>query len=190
MADNAPEVWHDAAEERHDAPEEEHPQEEEERPGLGLAWARLAPEEEHPKEEEERPGLGLAWAWAWAWARARLAPEEEHPKEPEERPGALAVEGPLVHPGRAALVEKNRLPCPALRKIIGTKKGERVSYSQVKAKVWAYLREKGLQDPLDRNFFHPDNNMKPIFGSERQRCFGMGKKFNAHLVEVEEEGPQ
>ena len=159
MADNAPEVWHDAAEERHDAPEEEHPQEEEERPGLGLAWARLAP-------------------------------EEEHPKEPEERPGALAVEGPLVHPGRAALVEKNRLPCPALRKIIGTKKGERVSYSQVKAKVWAYLREKGLQDPLDRNFFHPDNNMKPIFGSERQRCFGMGKKFNAHLVEVEEEGPQ
>ena len=71
---------------------------------------------------------------------------------------------------------------PALAKIIGTKKGEQVSRPQVVKKLWAYLKEKKLQDPENKQFFTPDKLMKPIFGSERQKCFGMSKHLKDHLT--------
>merc|ERR1719238_1470147 len=71
---------------------------------------------------------------------------------------------------------------PALAKIIGTKKGEQVSRPQVVKKLWAYLKEKDLQDPENKQWFTPDDLMKPIFGSERQKCFGMSKHLKDHLT--------
>merc|ERR1712107_344265 len=41
-------------------------------------------------------------------------------------------------------------------KIIGTKKGEQVSRPQVVKKLWAYLKEKDLQDKENRQWFTPD----------------------------------
>jgi len=70
----------------------------------------------------------------------------------------------------------------ALAKVIGTKKGEQVSRPQVVKKLWAYLKEKELQDPENKQWFTPDDLMKPIFGSERQKCFGMSKHLKEHLT--------
>merc|ERR1711929_70149 len=64
---------------------------------------------------------------------------------------------------------------PELAKIIGTKKGEQVSRPQVVKKLWAYLKEKDLQDKENRQWFAPDKTMEPVFGKERQKCFGMSK---------------
>merc|ERR1712060_560052 len=59
---------------------------------------------------------------------------------------------------------------------------EQVSRPQVVKKLWAYLKEKNLQDPENKQWFTPDDLMKPIFGSERQKCFGMSKHLKDHLT--------
>merc|ERR1712243_51782 len=71
---------------------------------------------------------------------------------------------------------------PELALIIGTKKGEQVSRPQVIKKLWAYLKEKNLQDPENKQFFTPDKAMEGIFGDKRQKCFGMSKHLKEHLT--------
>ena len=39
-----------------------------------------------------------------------------------------------------------------------------------------------FQDPENKQWFTPDDLMKPIFGSERQKCFGMSKHLKEHLT--------
>ena len=79
-----------------------------------------------------------------------------------------------------------------LAKIIGTKKGEKISRPQVSVlvliwscltvtplqcvkRLWAYLKEKELQDPENKQWFTPDDTMSPIFGEEKIKCFSMSK---------------
>merc|ERR1712098_873800 len=69
-----------------------------------------------------------------------------------------------------------------LAKIIGTGKGEQVSRPQVVKKLWAYLKEKNLQDPENKQWFTPDKAMQGIFGSERIKCFSMTKYLKEHLT--------
>merc|ERR1711862_1029144 len=57
---------------------------------------------------------------------------------------------------------------PELAKIIGTKKGEQVSRPQVIKKLWAYLKEKNLQDPTNKQFFTPDNYGGNILNQEAE----------------------
>merc|ERR1712059_130130 len=68
-----------------------------------------------------------------------------------------------------------------LCKIIGTKEGEQVSRPQVVKKLWAYLKEKNLQDPENKQWFTPDKTMQPIFGKEKIKCFSMSKYLKEHL---------
>ena len=39
-----------------------------------------------------------------------------------------------------------------------------------------------FQDPENKQWFTPNDLMKPIFGSERQKCFGMSKHLKEHLT--------
>ena len=39
-----------------------------------------------------------------------------------------------------------------------------------------------LQDPENKQWFTPDKMMEPIFGKERQKCFGMSKHLKEHLT--------
>ena len=90
-----------------------------------------------------------------------------------------------------------------LAKIIGTKKGERISRPQVSLRItqhflklefialqcvkrlWAYLKEKDLQDPENKQWFTPDATMAPIFGDEKIKCFSMSKYLKEHLTNPE-----
>merc|ERR1712243_158291 len=69
-----------------------------------------------------------------------------------------------------------------LAKIIGTKKGEKISRPQVIKRLWAYLKDKNLQDPENKQFFTPDSTMSPIFGTERIKCFSMSKYLRSTLL--------
>merc|ERR1711910_167049 len=64
---------------------------------------------------------------------------------------------------------------PELGELIGAKKGEKLSRPEVVKRIWAYLKEKKLQDPDNKQFFTPDAKMQPIFGKEKVRAFGMAK---------------
>merc|ERR1712203_194078 len=55
-----------------------------------------------------------------------------------------------------------------LAKIIGTKKGEKISRPQCTKRLWAYLKEMDLQDPQNKRWFTPNDTMAPIFATEDQ----------------------
>merc|ERR1719471_955706 len=68
-----------------------------------------------------------------------------------------------------------------LAELIGAKKDEKLSRPQVVKRLWAYIKEKNLQDPDNKQYFTPDQKMQPIFGKEKIRAFGMTKFLKTHL---------
>jgi upstream activation factor subunit UAF30 len=71
-----------------------------------------------------------------------------------------------------------------LAKIIGTGKGEKISRPQVTKKLWAYLKEKKLQDPENKQWFTPDKTMATVFGTDKIKCFSMAKYLKEHLTKA------
>merc|ERR1712080_44775 len=69
-----------------------------------------------------------------------------------------------------------------LSAIVGTKKEERLSRPEVVKKLWAYIKEKNLQDADNKQFFTPDKTMQPVFGKDKVRAFGMAKYLKGHLT--------
>jgi upstream activation factor subunit UAF30 len=68
-----------------------------------------------------------------------------------------------------------------LANIIGTEQDELVSRPQVTKKLWAYIKEKNLQDPRNKQWFTPDNKMAVIFGTRKIKCFSMAKYLKNHF---------
>lgn len=71
---------------------------------------------------------------------------------------------------------------PELAPIVGCKKDEKLSRPEVVKRLWAYIKEKKLQDPENKQFFKPDKVMEPVFGKEKVRAFGMAKHLKGHLT--------
>ena len=55
-------------------------------------------------------------------------------------------------------------------------RGEAVS------KVWAYIKEHGLQDPKNRREILADAKLEPVFGKKRVTMFEMNKHLARHLT--------
>merc|ERR1711934_285168 len=70
-----------------------------------------------------------------------------------------------------------------LADIVGVEKASRAECVKL---LWAYLKDKELQDPANKQYFTPDKKMAKVFGSERIRGFGMTKYLNAHLTPIED----
>jgi len=68
-----------------------------------------------------------------------------------------------------------------LAAIIAKEKGEKLSRAECVKRLWAYLKEKNLQDPENKQFFTPDKTMEPVFGTEKIRAFSMSKFLKDHL---------
>jgi upstream activation factor subunit UAF30 len=48
-------------------------------------------------------------------------------------------------------------------------------------KVWAYIKQHGLQDPEDRRQILADAKLEPVFGKKRVGMFEMNKHLARHL---------
>ena len=59
---------------------------------------------------------------------------------------------------------------PALADLMGVAKGEKISRVEVSKRIWAYIREKNLQVPENKQFFTPDAKMAEIFGKEKSKA--------------------
>jgi upstream activation factor subunit UAF30 len=70
---------------------------------------------------------------------------------------------------------------PALAAIVAAEQDEKLTKSEVVKRLWAYLKEKNLQDPENWHCFIPDKLMEPVFGSERIKAFSMIKYLGAHV---------
>ena len=70
---------------------------------------------------------------------------------------------------------------PALADLMGVAKGEMLSRVEVNKRLWAYIKEKNLQAPENKQFFTPDAKMSKIFGKEKIKAFGMAKYLKDHF---------
>ena len=71
---------------------------------------------------------------------------------------------------------------PALADIMGCSKDEKRSRTQVVKGLWAYIKDKELQDKENKQFFTPDAKMAKIFGKEKIKAFGMVKYLKGHFI--------
>ena len=71
---------------------------------------------------------------------------------------------------------------PQMASIIGTAEGEKVSRPEVTKKLHAYIKRNNLQDPTDKRWFTPDQNMRAIFGSHSIECFSVTSYLKDHLT--------
>ena len=70
-------------------------------------------------------------------------------------------------------------PTPQLAAVIGDKPLPR---SEVTKRVWAYIKQKGLQDSKNRRNINADDKLGPVFGGKKQvSMFEMTKLVNKHL---------
>ena len=54
--------------------------------------------------------------------------------------------------------------------------------TEVTKKLWAYIRRKGLQDSKNRRMINADDNLRPVFGGQKQvSMFEMTRLVNKHL---------
>ena len=68
---------------------------------------------------------------------------------------------------------------PELAAIVGA---EPMPRTEVVAKVWAYIREHGLQDPANKQAIVADDKLRAVFGQDRCTMFEMQKLLSPHLA--------
>ena len=54
--------------------------------------------------------------------------------------------------------------------------------TEVVAKVWAYIREHGLQDPANKQAILADDKLRAVFGRDRCTMFEMQGLLSPHLT--------
>lgn len=74
---------------------------------------------------------------------------------------------------------KPMLPSSDLASVVGSGAMPR---TEVTKKLWQYIKRKGLQDSKNRRMINADENLRPIFGGQRQvSMFEMTRLVNKHL---------
>lgn len=75
-------------------------------------------------------------------------------------------------------LSKPLIPSAALAAVVGT---AAIARSDVVSKVWAYIKEKGLQNPSNKREIMADDKLKPVFGQDKCSMFEMNKHLSRHL---------
>jgi upstream activation factor subunit UAF30 len=61
-----------------------------------------------------------------------------------------------------------------------------LSRPQTVKRIWAYVKERDLQDPSDKRQINCDDAMRAVFKGDRVHMFTMNKLLVQHLWPVEE----
>lgn len=72
---------------------------------------------------------------------------------------------------------------PPLAEMLGE---TQLSRPQTVKKIWAYVKERDLQDPQDKRQIRCDERMRAVFKQERVHMFTMNKLLAAHLYAADE----
>ncbi|KAI8613430.1 SWIB/MDM2 domain-containing protein, partial [Chytriomyces sp. MP71] len=80
-----------------------------------------------------------------------------------------------------SVFSKPYAPSAALAAVMGSEE-PLARHAAVKG-IWAYIKERGLQDPSDKRFILCDEKLQGLFeGETRVSGFGMNKYLGAHLT--------
>ena len=69
-------------------------------------------------------------------------------------------------------------PSPELGAVVGNDKLPR---SEVISKVWAYIKDKNLQNPENKREILADAHLKKVVGKDKVTMFEMNKYISAHV---------
>ena len=69
-------------------------------------------------------------------------------------------------------------PSKELGAVVGD---DRLPRSEVISKVWAYIKEKNLQNPENKREIIADERLKKVFGKDKVTMFEMNKYISAHV---------
>jgi upstream activation factor subunit UAF30 len=81
--------------------------------------------------------------------------------------------------GKANALQKPLRPSKELAAVVGPGSLPR---GEVVRKVWAYIKQHGLQDPKNRREILADAKLEPVFGKKRVTMFEMNKHLARHLT--------
>lgn len=56
--------------------------------------------------------------------------------------------------------------------------------TEVTRRIWAYIKQRNLQDPSNLRIIKADDGLRPIFGKESVSMFEMTTLLSAHLNEA------
>ncbi|ESN89148.1 DNA topoisomerase family protein, partial [Chlamydia suis MD56] len=73
-------------------------------------------------------------------------------------------------------------PSAALAAVIGS---DPVSHPEATKKLWAYIKDRGLQSSSNKRIILPDDKLKLVLGSEPIDMFALAKKLSANLIKGE-----
>jgi upstream activation factor subunit UAF30 len=76
-------------------------------------------------------------------------------------------------------LKKPLQPSKELAAVVGSAQLPR---TEVMSKVWAYIKERDLQNPKDRREIVADEALKKVFGKDRVTMFEMNKYLAQHLT--------
>jgi chromatin remodeling complex protein RSC6 len=80
---------------------------------------------------------------------------------------------------RPNALQKPLRPSKELAAVVGA---DPLPRGEVVSKVWAYIKQHGLQDPQDRREILADAKLEPVFGKKRVGMFEMNKHLARHLT--------
>jgi chromatin remodeling complex protein RSC6 len=88
-------------------------------------------------------------------------------------------ETPGKKKGTSAL-EAKVVPDAALGAVVGT---EPLTRGELTKRIWAYIKEHGLQDAANKRNINADDKLRPIFdGKSQVTMFEMTKLVNGHVT--------
>jgi upstream activation factor subunit UAF30 len=100
-------------------------------------------------------------------------------KAPAARSGKAAAKDDAVAKGkRPNGLQQPLRPSAELAAVVGP---DPLPRGEVVSKVWAYIKEHGLQNPENRREILADSKLEPIFGAKKASMFEMNKHLARHL---------
>ena len=101
------------------------------------------------------------------------------PAKARSGPAAAGTKGTGGGGKRPNALQKPLRPSKELAAVVGPGPLPR---GEVVSKVWAYIKQHGLQDPKNRREISADAKLEPVFGKKRVTMFEMNKHLARHLT--------
>ena len=99
-------------------------------------------------------------------------------KKPEAPNGEAAAAKDDTGGKKPNALQRPLRPSAELAAVVGP---EPLPRGEVVSKVWAYIKEHGLQNPEDRREILADDKLRKVFGKHKVTMFEMNKHLAQHL---------